>query len=156
MQPLRWTANYLGIATYLRIFRVVNRNPCPFIASLPGLRYLAVLDILESGMKLVPQAHDAVFELSNFFRMALTSIPLRILDLSAMSESLSFRDLRDIATHLPAIEILRVRLRRDCIPGTVVSRPYFHLSFSEKRNQRFAEISLVESCCAIILFSLVQ
>ena len=72
-----------------------------------------------------------------------------------MSESLSFRDLRDIATHLPAIEILRVRLRRDCISGAVVSRPYFHLSFSEKRNQRFAEISLVESCCAIILFSLV-
>ena len=67
MQPLRWTANYLGIATYLRIFHVVNRNPCPFIASLPGLRYLAVLDILESGMKLVPQAHDAVFELSIFY-----------------------------------------------------------------------------------------
>ncbi|KAF8343499.1 hypothetical protein F5887DRAFT_1283551 [Amanita rubescens] len=44
----------------------------------------------------------------NLSRMALTSVPLRILDLSAMYVSPSV--LRDIATHFPTIEIFRVDL----------------------------------------------
>ena len=149
---------------------------CAFIASHSGLRYLAVLEISESVMELVP--HDALPELSIFYgtpskaafiltgrpvhhlllagrerdlsnknlsRMALTSVPLRILDLSAMYVSPSV--LRDIGAHLPTIEIFRVNLRLDQT-GSIVSHPYFHLfcydgSHLEKRNQNsrfFAEI----------------
>ena len=129
----------------------------PFIASHPGLRYLAVLVISEPAMKLVP--HDAVPELSIFYgtaseaslilpgrpvhhlllaygegrglsnknisRMALTSVPLRILDLAPLCISPSV--LRDIAAHLPAIEILRVHLMPDWTLTGNASRPYFHL-----------------------------
>ncbi|KAF8343493.1 hypothetical protein F5887DRAFT_886747, partial [Amanita rubescens] len=127
---------------------------CAFIASHSGLRYLAVLEISESAMELVP--HDALPELSIFYgtasgaafiltgrpvhhllligregdlgnknlsRMALTSVPLRILDLSAMYVSPSA--LRDIGTHLPTIEIFRVNLKLDRT-RSIVSRPYSH------------------------------
>ena len=127
---------------------------CEFIASHSGLRYLAVLDISETAVEHVPDdaapelsifygtpkaagyilpgrpVHHLLLRgegvrSENFLsRMALTSVPLRILDLSA-TLSPSIRDLLDIATHLPTIEILRVSLRQVNwdIP---VSRPYFH------------------------------
>ncbi len=120
------------------------------IMSHSRLRYLAVVDISEPMMELVP--HDALPELSifhgtpsgaafilpgrpvhhllltgredlsseNLSRMALTSVPLRILDLSAQCVSPSV--LRHIATHLPTIEIFRVDFKLHS-----VSHPYFHL-----------------------------
>ncbi len=138
---------------------------CAFIAFHSGLRYLAVVDISESAVKLVP--HDAVPELSIFYgshrgapfilpgrsvyhlvltgmerdlsnenlsHMALTSVPLRILDLS--SNWISPSVLRDIAVHLPTIEIFRVRLTLDRALTPIVSRPisiYFAiLSWGER------------------------
>ena len=58
----------------------------------------------------------------NLSRIALTSVPLRILDLSAMLISPSV--LRDIGAHLPTIEILRVNFMLRYY--SIVSRPYFH------------------------------
>ncbi len=123
-----------------------------FIASHSGLRYLAFLQISESVLELVP--HDALPELSIFYgtpsgaafilpgrpvhhllltgrerdlssenlsRMVLTSVPLRILDLSMYVSPIV---LRDIATHLPTIEILKVIIPLDQT-GSIVSRAYF-------------------------------
>jgi hypothetical protein len=59
----------------------------------------------------------------NLSRMALTSVPLRILDLSDMRVFPSV--LHNMATHLHTIEIFKVSL----ILGwdSIVSHPYFHL-----------------------------
>jgi len=162
-----------------RLYYSFTPKPCnmhAFIASHSGLCYLAVLEISEPAMELVP--HDAVPELSifcgtasgaasilpgrpvhhlllidmgfdlsneNLPRMSFTSVPLRILDLSAMSLSASV--LRDIATHLPTIEIIRVRLALGWGGTGIVSRPCFH-SFcypflggqKESKFSTFAEI----------------
>ncbi|KAF8343465.1 hypothetical protein F5887DRAFT_1135079 [Amanita rubescens] len=63
---------------------------------------------------------DLILNSENLSRMALTSVPLRILDLSAMYMSPSV--LRDIATHIPTIEILKV-----ITTTLIVSHPYLHL-----------------------------
>jgi hypothetical protein len=126
-----------------------------FISSHSELRYLAFLQMSESVLELIPHdavpelsifygtPSGAAFILpgrpvhhllltgrerdlssESLSRMALTSVPLRILDLSAMYVSPSI--LRDIATSLPTIEILRVIPPLDQT-GSIVSRPYFHL-----------------------------
>ena len=79
----------------------------------------------------------------NLSRMALTSVPLRILDLSSMWIPPSV--LRDIAAHLPAIEIFRVRLTLDRTLTAIVSRPisiYFAILPWGGRIQPFPEIRL--------------
>jgi hypothetical protein len=76
---------------------------------------------------------ECILSSESLSRMALTSVPLRILDLSAMRMPASI--LRRIATHLPTIEILRVKFFPDWLD---VSRPYFHLfSYRGSRGIKF-------------------
>ena len=94
-------------------------------------------------LMLTGMQHDLSSE--NLSRMALTSVPLRILDLSDMFIYPSV--LCDIATHIPTIEILK-------ITTSIVSHPYLHLwwrSFLLKIDSFLGRHSF-----AIILFSPIQ
>jgi hypothetical protein len=161
---------------------ILSRNMCGFITSHSGLRSLAVL-VSKSAVELVPheavpelsifygtpggaafilpgrpvhhlRLAGEEFDLNseNLSRMALTSVPLRILDLSAMHVPPSV--LRDIATHLPTIEILSVSIRLEWT-HSIVSRIYSAMvDHVWKRGIKFLNIQFFLG--EPILFSLVQ
>lgn len=119
-----------GVATYTRVL-------ASFLASVPMLRHLKLPDH-RAGLDLPPDAlpclssfrgsadtaafllpgrpvqalslvgQDSDVNRENLPRMTLTSIPLRTLDLSAMSVRPLL--LRNVSTHFPTLEKLRVKL----------------------------------------------